>query len=162
LGLLVGVVAYSAYAGDRLPELVFGIGAAGTAIAAVALVGRWPSLLPWGLAGVGAGYALYLSLRSGTVDSRAPLLAAMLFVAAELGYWSLERRSTRAERAVFVRRLVLLGLAGLAAALVASLLLVAASETSGGMTLEALGVAAAVVTLAVVVLLAARSGSEWR
>jgi len=155
-------VAYSTAAGDRLPELVFGIGAAGGAIAAVALVGRWHSLLPWGLAGVGAGYAVYLSLRPGTVDPRSPLIAAVLFVAAELGFWSLERRSARAKRAVLVRRLVLLVVGALAAALVGSILLVAASGTGGGMALEAVGVAAAVVTLTVVVLLVVRTDPERR
>jgi hypothetical protein len=132
------------------------VGAAGLALAAVALVGRWPQLLPWGLAGVGAAYAVYLALRPGTVDPRAPIVAAVLFGAAELAFWSLEPHPARAERTVVVRRLALIGVTALGAALLASLVLVVAASTSGGVLLEAVGVVAAVATLAVVALLAWR------
>lgn len=131
--------------------------AAGWAVAALALLARLPAVLPIGLAGVGAGYALFLSLGADAVDRRAPLIAAMLLVAAEFGFWSLEPRDARAERAVLVRRLLLLGAAGLGAALLASLLLVAAADVSGGVGLEALGVLAAVVTAALVAIFTARS-----
>src|SRR5439155_12961262 len=76
LALLAGVAAYSALAGDRLVQVVAGLGAAGCALVALALALRQAFLLAWGIAGVGAGYAVFLSLRSGTVDSRAPFVAA--------------------------------------------------------------------------------------
>ena len=60
------------------------IGCAGLFLTVLALVGRWAALLPWGFVVVGAGYALFLSLRGATVDARAPILAATFFVAAEL------------------------------------------------------------------------------
>jgi hypothetical protein len=140
-----------------LPELAAGVGALGWTIAALGLLGRWPSLLPVGLAGVGAGYAVMLGLRTGSVDPRAPIVAALLFVAAELGFWSLEPSDARAEWIVLLGRLLLVVGAGLGAALIGSLLLVAAAGASGGVGLEAVGVLAAVLTLAVVAALAARS-----
>src|SRR5439155_23064039 len=79
LAVLGGVVAYATAAGDRLPELVAGVGVAGCVVTVVALAGCWPSIVSWGVAGVGAAYAVFLSLRSGTVDSRAPIVAAGFF-----------------------------------------------------------------------------------
>jgi len=136
---------------------VAAIGALGWTLAAVALLGRWPSLLPWGVAGVGAAYALFVGLRTGSVDPRAPIVAAGLFVAAELGFWSLEPLDARPERIVLVRRLLFVVFAGLGAALVGSLLLVAAAGVSGGIALEAVGVLAAVLTLTLVAALASRA-----
>jgi hypothetical protein len=154
---LAGAVAYSGAATGRLPQVVAVVGALGWTLVAVALVGRWPSLLPWGLAGVGASYAAFVGLRSGSVDPRAPVLAAGLFVAAELGYWSLEPLDARPERIVLVRRLLFLAVAGVGAALVGSLLLVAGAGVSGGLALEAVGVLAAVLTLALVTALTVRA-----
>jgi hypothetical protein len=147
-------------AADRLPEISTGVAALGWMVAALGLLGRWPSLLPLGLAGVGAGYAVLLGLRSGSVDPRAPIVAAALFVAAELGFWSLEPLDARAERIVLLRRLLFVAVGALGAALIGSLLLVAAAEWSGGVALEAVGVLAAVFTLGIVALLAASSRRE--
>jgi hypothetical protein len=157
LALLGGVLAYSATAGDRLPQVVAGVGALGWTIAALALAGRWPSLLPWGLVGVGAGYTVFLGLRSGSVDARAPVVAAALFAAAELAFWSVEPREGPSERAVLVRRLALVAGGALGTALVGALLLVLVAGASGGLALEAIGVLAAVLTLAIVAVLAARA-----
>jgi hypothetical protein len=157
LGLLGGIVAYSTAAGGRAPEVVAGVGAGGWALTALALAARWPALLPFGLAGVGAGYTVFLSLREQTVDSRAPLVAAAFFAAAELSYWSLERVEGRRDRWLLVRRLLLLGAAALGVALVGALLLVLTSGVSGGVALEAFGVVAAVITAATIARLAARA-----
>lgn len=154
-----GVVAYSASAGSRLPEVVVGVGLAGLLLVALALAGRWPSLLPLGLAGVGAAYAVYLSLRSGTIDPRAPVVGAALFAAAELAYWSIERQEGRSERAVLVRRTALVVTGAFGTAIVGSVLLLAAGGGSGGMAMEAIGVVAAVLLLAVIAFLAARPGA---
>jgi hypothetical protein len=148
---------YSALGHDDLPKVVPGVAAAGWTVAALALIARQPALLPLGLAGVGGAYALFLSLGGDTVDERAPLVAAMLFLAAEFGFWSLEARDARPERAGLIRRLLLMAAVALGAALVASLLLVAAADVSGGIGLEALGVLAAVVTVSIVVVLTVRS-----
>ena len=137
-----------------------GVGATGLALAAVALIGGWPQVLPWGLAGVGSAYAVYLALRPGTVDPRAPIVAAALFGAAELAFWSLEPQVARAERTVVLRRLALIGGSALGTALLASLVLVVAASASGGVLLEAVGVVAAVATLGVVATLAWRLGAR--
>jgi hypothetical protein len=129
----------------------------GLFVTASALVSRWAALLPWGFVGVGAAYAVFLSLRPGTVDARAPMVATAVFVAAELSFWSIERRGWRSEWNVVGRRLSLLISAGLATAVVGGLLLLITSERRSGIGQEAAGVAAAVLTLAVIAALARRS-----
>lgn len=133
------------------------LGGLGLFVTALALVSRWATLLPWGFVGVGAAYAVFLSLRPGTVDARAPMVAAAFFIAAELSFWSIERRSWRSEWNVIGRRLALLVSAGLATAIVGGLLLLIASERRSGIGQEAAGVAAAVLTLAVIAALVRRS-----
>jgi hypothetical protein len=137
--------------------VVTAIGCLGLLVTAVALLGRWAALLPWGFVGVGAGYAVFLSLREGAVDARAPLLAAAFFSGAELCFWSIERRSWCSEGQVIARRLALLLSAGLATAIVGGLLLLITSGRGIGIGYEATGVVAAVLTLAVITLLARRS-----
>jgi hypothetical protein len=135
---------------------VTSIGCAGLLVTAVALLGRWAVLLPWGFVGVGAGYAVFLNLRPGAVDARAPLVAAAFFIGAEFCFWSIERRSWRSEGQVIGRRLALLFSAGLATAIVGGLLLLVTSGRGIGVGYEAAGVAAAVLTLAVIALLVRR------
>jgi hypothetical protein len=136
---------------------VAALGGIGLFVTAVALVGRWATLLPVGFVGVGAAYAVFLSLRPGTVDARAPIVAAAFFIAAELSFWSIERRSWHSEANVVGRRLALLVSAGLATTIVGGLLLLLTSERRSGIGQEAAGVAAAVLTLAVIAVLARRS-----
>jgi hypothetical protein len=143
-------------AGGRLPQVVAGVGAAGCALILVAFVARRPSLFPVGLAGVGGAYVVFLSLRSGSVDGRAPLVAAALFVAAELGFWALERNHARAERVVVFRRVAGLAAGALVTGLVGSLLLVLATGARAGVGFEAVGVGAAVLALAAIAGLASR------
>ena len=145
------------FAGDRLVAAVAALAGVGLFVTALALVSRWTTLLPWGFVGVGAAYAVFLSLRPGTVDARAPMVAAAFFIAAELSFWSIERQSWRSEGQVVVRRLALLVSAGLATAIVGGLLLLITSGRRSGIGEEAAGVAAAVLTLAVVAVLARRS-----
>jgi hypothetical protein len=155
--LLAAVLAYSATADDRLPQVVAGVGAGGLALTALALIGRWPSLLPWGIVGVGASYTVFLSLHGSTVDSWAPAVAAAIFAAAELAFWSVERDRAWSEPAVLTRRVLFIALGGLLTALVGAFLLVAVSGASGGLGFLALGVCAAVLTLAIVAALTSRT-----
>jgi hypothetical protein len=85
------------------------------------------------------------------------MVATAVFVAAELSFWSIERRGWRSEWNVVGRRLSLLISAGLATAVVGGLLLLITSERRSGIGQEAAGVAAAVLTLAVIAALARRS-----
>ncbi|HSP71716.1 MAG TPA: hypothetical protein VLN26_05055, partial [Gaiellaceae bacterium] len=142
------------------PQVVAGVGAAGALTAAVALVLRRPSVFPIGIVGVGAGYAVFLALRHGTVDTRAPFVAAAIFAAAETGFWSVEPLAARATRPATVRRALLIAGSALFAALAGSVMLVISSGVRGGVPLEAVGVAAAVATAAVVAVVAARAGGS--
>jgi len=157
LVVAAGLVAYSDVASDRLPAVVGGVGTAGGALMAFALATRWRTVFPFGIALVGASYAVFVAVRNGAVDGRAPAVAAALFAAAELGYWSLERSPSRSEGAVVLRRVA--GLVGAAAvtALLGSLVLLLATGASGGVGLEAAGVAAAVISVAVIARLASRA-----
>jgi hypothetical protein len=148
---------YAVAAGDRLAGIVAAVGAAGCVLVLLALVFRRASVFPFGIAGVGAAYALFLALRDGDVDARAPAVAAVLFVATELGYWSLEASAARNERAALMRRVVALALAAFSTALVGSLVLGLTTGVAGGVALEAVGVAAAALTAAAIALLASRA-----
>jgi hypothetical protein len=148
---------YATLAGDHLRELVAGVGAAGLALVVVAFVVGRASVFPFGLGGVGAAYGVFLSLHGGAVDVRAPLVAAALFVAAELGYGFLGRSVARSERALLVRRGAGLAVGALVTGLVGSLLLALTTGVGGSVALEAAGVAAATLTIAAITLLASRS-----
>jgi hypothetical protein len=156
LASLGGVAVYAAIGVDGLPKIVPVVAAAAWVVAALGIAGRWPEVLSLGLAGVGGAYALSLAIGRDDVDPRAPIVAAAVLLAAELGFWSLEPRDARADRMVIVRRLLHVAGAVLGAALLASLLLVAAADVSGGVMLVALGVLAAVATISVMAALAAR------
>ena len=155
--MAAAIVVYAVLAGDRLPEVVAGVGAAGCALIVIAFVARRPSVFPVGLAGVAAAYGVYLSLRSGAVDARAPAVAAALYVAAELGFWSLERTASRSERTVVVRRVAAVAGGALLTGLVGSLMLGLTTGVGGGLALEAAGVAAAALMVAAIAVLASRS-----
>ena len=152
-----GVVAYAAVAADRLPEVVAAVGCLGWALMALGLASRWTSAFPVGVAGAAAAYAVLVAVPNGDVDGRSPLVAAALFAAAELGFWSLERTRTRSERVVLVRRIAGLAAAVAATALMGSLLLVMATGGSGGVGLEAAGVAAAILAVAAVTRVVSRA-----
>ena len=157
LGLLAGVVVYAATKTPRLPEVVVAVGAFALALGVVGLLRPWPALVAAAVAAAGAAYAVALALGPREVDGWAPLVAAAVFVAAELGFWSIEPSAARSERAVVVRRVLFLIAAAFVVGLLGSLLLYVASGASGGVGLESLGVAAAVGTLAVVAVLARRA-----
>jgi hypothetical protein len=157
LALAAAIVIYSTSAGERLPDVIAGVGAGGCALIVVAFLIRRAAVFPVGLAGVGAAYGVFVSLRAEGVDPRAPFVAATFFVAAELGYAALDRGIAHSERAVVVRRAAALALAALASGLVGSLLLVATTGVGGSVALEAVGVAAATLTLAAIMVLASRS-----
>ena len=151
--LLGGLVAYPALAGHRLVPVVVVVGVAGWALFALGF--RWPPLLGWGLAGFGAEYALFLRLRGGAVDSRAPAVAAALILVAELAYLSVRGGLEGADRALAARLVGAIAAAVAGTALVADLLLVASGSASGNLAFEAAGVFASVLAVALVVRVAA-------
>jgi hypothetical protein len=153
--VLGGLVAYVAAAGDRLVPLVVGVGIAGWLLVLLGML-RWPALLGWGLAGFGAEYALFLRLRGGSVDSRAPAVAAALLLVAELAFVSARGGLRGADRALLARVVGSTAAAVAGTALLADLLLVVSGSASGSVAVEAGGVLAAVLAVALVVRVAAR------
>lgn len=103
---------------------------------------------------LGLAYALRLLAEEDALDERAPLVAGALIAVAELSYWSLELRESVAEEAgAHLRRLGLVAVTTLGAlALGVVLLALVDGVRAGGLAVEAIGVAAAVATLALVAL----------
>jgi hypothetical protein len=124
----------------------------------LALAGRWQELLPWGIALLGAQYAVSLLLRDGGIDALAPVYAAGLLVTSELAYWAVERGP--ATRSLVLSRLAELAALALGTAAAGAGVL-AASEGGGGggLLLQVLGVTAAAAAVALVAWLAWRSRS---
>ena len=92
----------------------------------------------------GAEYAVFLRLRPDAVDSRAPLVAAGLLLAAELAFGAVAAEGGRYERSlVAAEALMLLG-AAFATILAGGVLLVIAGTVNAGVALEAVGAFAAV------------------
>ena len=110
-----------------------------------ALVLEWSFLVPAALLGVGAAYALHLALADPALQLRAAALAALLLLAAELAYWSLEERDEPAgDPGDRLRRLaVVLALTALAVALPAGILALVDVAGLSGLALDLLGAAAA-------------------
>jgi hypothetical protein len=143
-------------------ELVAAVGIFGSAVLAVALVFRWPDVLPWGIAILGGQYAASLLLRGGEIDPLAPFYAAVLFVTAEFAFWALEAKPALGGRTVVVRRLArLVMLASGAAAAGAGLLAASEGGARGGLWLGLLGLFAAVATLGLVTWLAWRAPANY-
>ncbi len=115
------------------------------------LVLRWPTTIPWSVLLVGGGY-LFAREGNSIVDGWAAVVGVLLLLAAELASWSIEHDARiEAETSLVVRRVA--ALAGLvAAALLVNFMLLAAAgvSASSGVLLAAVGVAAAVVSVAVV------------
>lgn len=144
------LAAYPALASSALAEPFAGLGVlAGIALVA-GVAGRWAILVQTALSLLVVEYAGFL-LERGDVDARAPLYAAGLLVAGELGYAALEPPATRR---AFARGAVLLAGVAAAGAALGTLLLAAAAASGGSLTEEIVGFAAATATIALVARLA--------
>lgn len=148
---LGGSVAYVAASGSRLATVGAGVGAIGLTLLVLGLVLRWPTTIPWAVLFVGGGYLL---AREGNpiVDGWAAAVGVLLLLAAELASWSIEHDARiEAEGSLVVRRIATL-VALVAAALLINFMLLAAAglSASAGVLLAAVGVAAAVASVAVV------------
>jgi len=146
---------------DELVRWVYSIaGALACLLLAVGLALRLPAAVPLAVLALGTAYAISLGVEGAALDDRAPLLAAALFLLAELAYWSLELREAVAdEPGAYLRRIGLLSalaLAGLAVG--AALLAVVDAGERGGVALGAIGAVAAVAALAIIALSTRRTG----
>ena len=116
-------------------------------------------MLPLGVFVVGAAYAAALAVRSGGVDSQAPLVAAGLFVATECAYSSVARSAGRSTPELTARRVVFTLVTGVGAALVGALVLVAANTSARGLGLEILGAVAALLILFFIAAVSSRTNT---
>jgi hypothetical protein len=134
---------------------VAAVGGLAVLLLAFGLVLRWVTPIAWALLLLGAEYGAWLVQRGVEVDTRAPLYAAGLLLTAELAFDGLERTVVRPEAEVAARRgLQLAGLA-LGAVVTGAVVLAAATLPVGGnVALTAIGVAAAVLALSLIVRLA--------
>jgi hypothetical protein len=154
LGALLALgaaVVYVAGSGARLATIGAVVGGAGLVLLALGLVLRWPMTIPWSVLFAGAGY---LVAREGNaaVDGWAAVIGVLLLLSAELASWSMEHDARiKTERALVLRRVLTLGGLVAAALLVNFLLLATAGvSASAGVLLAAVGVAAALASVAVV------------
>lgn len=138
------------------------VGARVAAIAVVALIAAlvlgWSWLLPASLLALGGLYATQLAVDDAGLDGASPLIAAGLYVTAELGHWSLEERErVPADPGEALRRAGFVAVLGLGALLAAAALLALVDVVSaGGLAVDVLGAGAAAAALLVVVLFARR------
>jgi hypothetical protein len=154
---LIGVL--SARSADRLTGLLGGVGAVAVLLLAVSLALRSSALIAPALVVLGGELAGLFLLHGETVDVRAPVYGAGLFVVAELAFASVELRAGTPEPGLILRRAALLAVLALGGILAGTAVLAgAAVPLEGGVALEALGVAAAVGALLLLGRLAARSG----
>jgi hypothetical protein len=125
-----------------------------TALLTAGLVIRRPIGIPAAIVLLAAPYVAVLGFEVDGLDTRAPLIAALLFTVAELAYWSLELRGTLAdEPGTYLRRLALL--AALAMGTIAGgtvVLVVAEQVAADGPAFEIAGAAAAVGAIALLAL----------
>jgi hypothetical protein len=146
----------------RASDLVVRVGIRVAAIAllflVVSLVLGWAPLLPGSLVLVLVGYGGYLIRDDVALDSTAPVFAAGLLVAAELGYWSLEEREgIQADPGEALRRVGMVAALGLGALAVSAGLLAAVDVVrTRGLAVDLVGAAAAAATLSAVALIARR------
>jgi hypothetical protein len=148
---LGGVAAYTATGGGTLASVGGTVAVAGVLGLVAALLVRFAPLVPWAVGFAGAGYVIGRE-HHRVVDGWAALVGAALLLAAELAAWSIEHdRRIHEERAVVMRRAAAVSGLVAAAALVSFVLVGAAAvSTSTGLALTAVGVAAAVAAVSVV------------
>ena len=122
------------------------------------LVLRRPIAIPTAVVVLTAPYVARLGFEIDGIDTRAPLIAALLLAVAELAYWSLELRGTLSdEPGTYLRRVALL--AGLAVATIAAgtvVLALVEQAGDGGAAVDIAGAAAAVGAIALIAVAAAR------
>jgi hypothetical protein len=153
-----GLAAYAALAAARLGVEIGLVGGLGTIVLAFALILRLPVLIAPGLVLLGAEYAAFFALRGDTIDVRAPLYGAGFLVVAELAFAALELRAGRPERGLIARRaatLLLIALGGIVAGLI--VLAAASMPLNGGLAMEGVGIAAALVLIVALGRVAVRS-----
>lgn len=129
-----------------------------TAALVAAILARWEGGVVWAIALAAAAYAAGLALAGGPLDRWAPLTAAGLVGAAELGVWAVEMARPAAVDAGILRAraATILALAATGAG-AGWLMLLASNAGSGGLTITAAGLVAAAAAMVLVSRLARRA-----
>jgi hypothetical protein len=145
----------------QAPERVLpllAVGGAGLFFLGIGLAARWSAALALGILCLGAEQALRLALGSSTIDAWTPAYAAGLLLVAELAWWSVEPRvGAWSEGAVVLRRVgAVVGMCAAGAVVSALIVVAAGAPLNGGVSLELVGVMAAVGAVAVVATIARR------
>jgi hypothetical protein len=124
-------------------------------VLALGIALRFSLAIPWAVALTAAGYVLVREHRSA-VDGFAAVVGALLLLAAELATWSIEHDARiHEERPLVVRRAATIAVVVAGSALAGFVLVGAAAlSTSAGLALTAVGVAAAVAAVGVILRLA--------
>jgi hypothetical protein len=158
--VLAGPAAYPVVSAERGAGILTALAAAGVAALLTAAVLRVAELVPAGIILVAGEYAAFLLLEHETLDPAAPLVAAALVLAAELGHSALEPPLVRAGPGLAARRGArLAGRTAAAAAIAVLVLAVSVTEIRSGLAVELVGIAAAVAALGLVALLARRTAN---
>jgi hypothetical protein len=133
-------------------------GAATVVALVVAGAAAWPRVVGAAVVALAAGYATALGLRSGP-DGLAPVEAALLLAAWELGHWACEVHAPAAADAGWLRDRLLQLAVGLAAAVAIGWVALApgGAGRAGGLAVTGAGIAAAVGALALAARLARRA-----
>lgn len=145
------VAAYAATSGGTLAVVGASLAGAGALFLAVGVVLRVPLVVPWAVALAGAGYLAGREHHS-VVDGWAAAVGAALLLAAELASWSIEHeRRIKEERSLVLRQALILAGLVVGAALVGFVLVGAAAvSVTTGLAVTAVGVAAAIASVSVV------------
>jgi hypothetical protein len=150
--VLAGVAVYTEASSGRFSTGGAVLGYAGVVILAACIVTRFAPLVPWAVALTASGYIVG---RAGhrSVDGWAAVVGGTLLLAAELASWSIDHDDRiHAERAVHVRRIVLVAGLVIASMLVGFVLVGAAAlSTSAGILLSVVGMTAALGSVWVIV-----------
>jgi hypothetical protein len=151
LAALGGSIAYIGLNGGRLASVGAAVGAIGLGLLLLGLVLRWPTPIPWAILLVGGGYLLSRSGNS-LVDGWSAAIGVLLLLSAELATWSIEHDARIAAEPALIRRRIATLAALIAGALLVNFMLLATAgvSASSGVLIAAVGVAAAVAAVAVV------------
>ena len=151
-----------ARASDSLQGASVRLSVVGIVALVAAVVLGWPSLIAASIVLMGSVYAAQLAIDDAGLDSAAPVFAAGVLVTAELAYWSLEERErVRGDAGDGLRHAAFVAGLGVAALLVASVLLALVDAISTrGLAVDLLGAAAAAAALFAVVIVARGHGQD--
>jgi hypothetical protein len=136
-----------------------------TAVAAGLLAGglalRRPVVIPAAIIVLAAPYVAALGFEIDGIDTSAPLLAGLLFLTAELAYWSLELRGTLAdEPGTHLRRVALLSVLAVVTIGAGTVVLaIVGGVEAHGVAIDMVGAVAAVGAIALLAVAAIRRAS---